>query len=30
MMALLKRMTLMPFVAYRLIGGTALLVYIYW
>ena len=30
MMALLRRMTLMPFVAYRLIGGTALLVYIYW
>jgi len=30
MMALLKKMTLMPFVAYRLIGGTALLVWIYW
>ena len=29
-MALLQRMTLMPFVAYRLIGGSALLAYIYW
>ncbi len=30
LMALLQRITLMPFVAYRLIGGTALVVYIYW
>jgi len=30
LMALLQRMTLMPFVIYRLVLGTALLVWIYW